>query len=63
MNRHKEGFWAYKLNSFIPHSLNQRDFSLLILFYNEFVKHIYRSLNFVCLGVLIKGQVHETLAK
>ena len=22
----REGFWAYKLNSFIPHGLNQRDF-------------------------------------
>ena len=22
----REGFWAYKLNSFVPHGLNQRDF-------------------------------------
>ena len=22
----REGFWAYKLNSFMPHGLNQRDF-------------------------------------
>ena len=22
----REGFWAYKLNSFVPRSLNQRDF-------------------------------------
>ena len=22
----REGFWAYKLNSFVPHGLNQREF-------------------------------------
>ena len=22
----RDGFWAYKLNSFVPHGLNQRDF-------------------------------------
>ena len=56
----REGFWTYRLNSFVPHGLNQRDVLQLTLTYNEFVKRIYRSLNFVCLDVLIKGQVPET---
>ena len=37
----REGFWAYKLDSFTPQELNQRDFCLIRFSYNlEYIIYV-----------------------
>ena len=56
----REGFWAYKLKSFVPKGWNVSDF----LWFNEIINwrfSIYRTFIMSKFCVLIKEQVPETL--